>query len=126
MQHFNTDIPYCGPEISVKQGECLTGIAGLTGSTGPVMNLEEYTISFLISGKYKELRFSTSLREGVYPLELQDDGTVVFQIDGDMTRCMIGKYFVECKITKGDKVIVSDKAFAFEIVESRIGIIDNL
>lgn len=39
---------------------------------------------------------------------------------------MIGKYFVECKITKRDKVIVSDKAFAFEIVESRIGIIDNL
>ena len=68
----------------------------MTGSAGPVMDIEEYTISFLISGKYKELRFSTSPREGVYPLELQDDGTVVFQIDGDMTRCMIGKYFVEC------------------------------
>ena len=126
MQHSNTDISHCEPTKSVKQGECLTGIAGLTGSAGPVMDIEEYTISFLISGKYKELRFSTSPREGVYPLELQDDGTVVFQIDGDMTRCMIGKYFVECKIKKGDKVIVSDKAFAFEIVESRIGIIDNL
>ena len=46
-------------------------------------------------------------------------------IPGEKTREMLGRYFIECKITKCGQSIISDRSPAFEVVESRIGALEK-
>ena len=114
-----------GSVKSIMQGETLTLTAGIPGSGYSPEELEEYEVTLRICSKTDELRFSTRERAGYERIEWIDGGVLLIAIPGERTRKMLGKYFIECKITKWGRTIVSDRRPAFEIVESRIGSIKD-
>lgn len=113
---------------SIKQGETLTVTGRLFNDEAVVADWTGYKVAFMVySSPGKELLFSSEEgREGVLPVALNDDGTISFGIPGSQTRTMSGNYYIEGKITKDDKVMVSDKVGAFTVVESRIGATDRI
>ncbi len=104
------------------QGQTMTVTARLFIGQSPVMDWTGYTVAFMIYSEAGELLFSSGQsKEGVLPVELNDDGTITFRVSGEQTRQMKGRYSIEGKITNGEEVTVSRKAFAFQVEESRIG-----
>jgi len=108
------------------QGETLSVSAGLLGTGYSVEELKEYEVSLRVYSKTGDIRFSTKEGAGDERIEWQEGGIIRFVIPGEKTREMLGKYFIECKITKCGYTIVSDRSSAFEVVESRIGTLKNL
>lgn len=127
MQNCNVDTMYKGSVKTLKQGESLTVAGRLFYEQGAVLDWTGYKIAFMVYSQDKELVFSSEEgRDGVLPVLLNDDGTFSFGIPGEMTRTMSGNYYIESKIEHNDKVSVSDKVMAFQVVESRIGASDKL
>lgn len=114
-----------GSVKSIMQGETLSVSAGLLGTGYSVEELKEYEVSLRIYSKTGDIRFSTKEGAGDERIEWQEGGIIRFVIPGEKTRDMLGKYFIECKITKCGQTIVSDRRPAFEVVESRIGSIGH-
>ena len=115
-----------GSVKSIMQGETLSVSAGLLGTGYSVEELKEYEVSLRIYSKTGDIRFSTKEGAGDERIEWQEGGIIRFVIPGEKTREMLGKYFIECKVTKCGHTIVSDQSSAFEVVESRIGTLKNL
>lgn len=111
---------------SIMQGETLTVTAGLLGAQYSLDELNEHEVALRIYSKTEDIRFSTQEGKGDERIEWLEGGIIRFVIPGDKTRNMLGKYFIECKITKYGRTIVSDQSPAFEVVESRIGSLQNL
>ncbi len=115
-----------GSVKSIMQGETLSVSAGLLGTGYSVEELKEYEVSLRIYSKTGDIRFSTKEGAGDERIEWQEGGIIRFVIPGEKTRNMLGKYFIECKITKCGQTIVCDRSSAFEVVESRIGALEKL
>lgn len=123
-----SDSPCIETVQSIKQGETLTVSGRLFNDENAVVDWTGYKVAFMVySSPGKELLFSSEEgREDVMPVALNADGTLSFSIDGSKTRTMSGNYCIEGKITKDDKVMVSDKVAAFTVIESRIGATDRI
>lgn len=114
-----------GSVKSIMQGETLTLTAGIPGGGYISEEPEEYEVTLRICSKTDELHFSTCERAGYERIGWTDGGVLLIAIPGERTREMLGRYSIECKITKCGQTIVSDRSPAFEVVESRIGSIKN-
>lgn len=114
-----------GSVRSIMQGETLSVSAKLLGAEYSAEELEEYEVSLRVCSKTGDMRFSTKEGAGDERIEWQEGGVIRFVIPGEKTRKMLGRYFIECKITKCGQSIISDRSSAFEVVESRIGSIKD-
>lgn len=118
--------PFITPVRPIKQGETLEVTGRLFNGQTAIIDWTGYRVSFMLYTAAKELLFSSEGSEGVLPVTLNADGTLTFGLSSEQTRKMVGKYYIEGKITNGEEVIVSDKIFAFEVIESRIGKTDRI
>lgn len=122
MSECRSNSPFIDAVEPIMQGQTMTVTARLFIGQSPVMDWTGYTVAFMIYSEAGELLFSSGQsKEGVLPVELNDDGTITFRVSGEQTRQMKGRYSIEGKITNGEEVTVSRKAFAFQVEESRIG-----